>query len=152
MVASTFSLSAVKSCQSVRSKNSRGNRLKYGNKFYFSTNLHELKKKLEPVIAHLVINLTFKLHRKKSAYFFLPFNKIASDSKRVSKWATKKFIFSSGFWAECFTVIFFLQIYTIGINRPKETFLKKKNRKMLNCLLSCSCSLNLSSFWLKIKQ
>ena len=97
MVASTFSLSAVKSCQSVRSKNSRGNRLKYGNKFYFSTNLHELKKKLEPVIAHLVINLTFKLHRKKSAYFFLPSNKIASDSKRVSKWATKKFIFSSGF-------------------------------------------------------
>jgi hypothetical protein len=73
MVASTFSLSAVKSCQSVRSKNSRGNRLKYGNKFYFSTNLHELKNKLEPVIAHLVINLTFKLHRKKSAYFFLPF-------------------------------------------------------------------------------
>ena len=41
-------------------------------------------------------------------------------------------------------------ICIIGINRLKEKFHRKKY--VLNCSLLCSCSKNLNSFWLKLKQ
>ena len=43
-------------------------------------------------------------------------------------------------------------IWIIGINRLKEKFQKKKPEHMLNYSLPCSCSSNLSSFWLIPKQ
>ena len=43
-------------------------------------------------------------------------------------------------------------ICIIGINRLKEKFQKKNPEHMLNYSLPCSCSLNLSSFWLILKQ
>ena len=43
-------------------------------------------------------------------------------------------------------------ICIIGINRLKEKFQKKPPEHMLNYSLPCSCSLNLSSFWLILKQ
>ena len=43
-------------------------------------------------------------------------------------------------------------ICIIGINRLKEKFQKKKPEHMLNYCLPCSCSSNLSSFWLILKQ
>ena len=42
-------------------------------------------------------------------------------------------------------------ICIIVINRLKERF-HKKTRNMLNYSLPCSCSLNLNSFWLVLKQ
>ena len=43
-------------------------------------------------------------------------------------------------------------ICIIGINRLKEKFHRKKSECMLNYSLPCSCSYNLSSFWLILKQ
>ena len=43
-------------------------------------------------------------------------------------------------------------ICIIGINRLKEKFPKKNPERMLNYSLPCSCSSNLSSFWLILKQ
>ena len=43
-------------------------------------------------------------------------------------------------------------IWIIGINRLKEKFQKKNPEHMLNYSLPCSCSSNLSSFWLILKQ
>ena len=43
-------------------------------------------------------------------------------------------------------------ICIIGINRLKEKFQKKIPKHMLNYSLPCSCSSNLSSFWLILKQ
>ena len=43
-------------------------------------------------------------------------------------------------------------ICIIGINRLKEKFQKNPPEHMLNYSLPCSCSLNLSSFWLILKQ
>jgi hypothetical protein len=43
-------------------------------------------------------------------------------------------------------------ICIIGINRLKEKSQKKKPRTYAKLLLPCSCSLNLSSFWLILKQ
>ena len=43
-------------------------------------------------------------------------------------------------------------ICILGINRLKEKFQKKIPEHMLNYSLPCSCSSNLSSFWLILKQ
>ena len=79
----------------------------------------------------------------------------------IYSWLFCEIFFSADLYRLCKLGIFWLSLWKIvitlfciiGINRLKEKFHRKaRNIYMLNYSLPCSCSYNLSSFWLILKQ